>query len=103
MSPYQHDPVSPLSSTRLYSRSVHVLRRERPRGGDLQLSVRQTIHPQQLQGGAAHHQDGGGGETLHSPLRGSGRLAEALGLLDDSGGRNILRFLQLSWKLSNLT
>ena len=71
-------------------RSVHVLRRERPRCGHLQLGVRPAVHPQQLQGESSDHQDCGGGETLHSALWSSWRLAQAFGLLDDSGERNSL-------------
>ena len=71
---------------RLYIfRAVHVLRGEPSRHRDLQLCVRAAVHPQQLQGGAAHHQDCGGGEALHSTLRSSWRMAKTLRLLDDSG------------------
>ena len=74
-----------LALTSCHSRPVHVLCRERPRYRNLQLRVRQTIHPQQLQGGASNHQDCRGREALHTALWSSWRLAEALGVLDDSG------------------
>ena len=66
-------------------RSVRVLRRESSRYRYLKLCLRPSVYPQQLQGGAPDHQDCGGGEALHTSLRGSRWLAQTLRVLDDSG------------------
>ncbi len=62
--------------------------------GRLQLRVRAPVCPQQLQGGAAHHQVGGGGSTLPAALRVARRLAQAQRLLDDPG-RELTKMLTL--------
>ena len=54
--------------------------------GDVKLGVRARGHPEQLQGAAPHHKDGGGGETFQAALRSSGWLAKTKHLLDDTGG-----------------
>ncbi len=61
----------------------------------LQLRVRAPVCPQQLQGGAAHHQVGGGGSTLPAALRVARRLAQAQRLLDDPG-RELRKILVLT-------
>ena len=76
-----HDFNKPLP----ISRPVRLLRGESSRYRYLKLRVRPSVNPQQLQGGASHHQDGGGGETLHVTLRGSRWVAKTFRLLDDSG------------------
>ena len=53
--------------------------------GDVKLCVRAGGHPEQLQGAAPHHQDGGGGEAFQAAMRGSWRLAKTKHLLDDTG------------------
>ena len=56
--------------------------------GGLQHGLCAAVHAQQLQGGAAHHQERGGGQPLQAALRGPGRLAQAQRLLDDTGAGN---------------
>ena len=58
--------------------------------GRLQLCVRASVRPQQLQGGPPHHQVCGGGEALPAALRVTRRLAQTQRLLDDSGEKFVV-------------
>ena len=66
-------------------RPVHVFCEERMGDGDVELGVRPGGDPQQLQGAATDHEDGGGGEAVQAALRGAWRLAQTKHLLDDPG------------------
>ena len=53
--------------------------------GDVELRVCARGHPEQLQGAAPDHEDGGGGEAVQAALRSSWWVAQTKYLLDDPG------------------
>ena len=61
----------------------------------LELCVREAVGLGQLQGGAPHHQDRGGGQAVQPALQGSLGLAKAQRLLDDTGKVDFFSMMSL--------